>query len=183
MNFNKKHGFTLIELLVVLAILGTLAAIVTVSFGNIRARGRDTKRKSDFDAIQKALDLYFDSQDPNEHYPQTVDLATDINTLKPTSGQVQDLQTAVTVTGFREGGLKVKDLLEPFIANKKLPNDPRYTPGATTPPLSLFKYLYVSNGREYILWATMENKGDPAYNGLGEKAGNEDGFGYKIVGS
>ncbi len=53
---NIKKGFTLIELLVVIAILGLLSSLALVSFGNIREKGRDTKRLTDIDALRTALE-------------------------------------------------------------------------------------------------------------------------------
>jgi len=54
---NIKKGFTLIELLVVIAILGLLSSLAVVSFGNIREKGRDTKRLSDVDAVRTAMEF------------------------------------------------------------------------------------------------------------------------------
>lgn len=52
-----KKGFTLIELLVVIAIIGLLSTLAVVSLGNIREKGRDTKRLSDMDALRTALEI------------------------------------------------------------------------------------------------------------------------------
>ncbi|OGE07316.1 hypothetical protein A2615_00525, partial [Candidatus Curtissbacteria bacterium RIFOXYD1_FULL_41_36] len=52
-----RRGFTLIELLVVITIIGILAAIAIVSYGGTQERARDSRRKSDLDAIKKALEL------------------------------------------------------------------------------------------------------------------------------
>ena len=61
-----KKGFTLIELLVVIAIIGILAAIIAVSLGSARAKGRDAKRISDIRSIQLALEEYYND---NSSYP------------------------------------------------------------------------------------------------------------------
>ena len=57
---NSSTGFTLIELLVVIAIIGMLSAITLASLNSARAKARNTQRKSDFNAISKALTLYYD---------------------------------------------------------------------------------------------------------------------------
>ena len=55
---KRLHGFTLIELLVVISIIGILASFAIASFTSAQAKGRDAKRKADFDAIKKAFALY-----------------------------------------------------------------------------------------------------------------------------
>lgn len=56
-TMKKARGFTLIELLVVIAIIGLMSSLAVVSLGNIREKGRDTKRISDMDAIKTAMEL------------------------------------------------------------------------------------------------------------------------------
>ena len=56
-HFKVKRGFTLIELLIVISILGILVSLTLVSYGSAQERGRDSKRKTDLDAIKKALEL------------------------------------------------------------------------------------------------------------------------------
>src|SRR5512145_815622 len=58
---SKKRGFTLIELLVVVAIIGLLSTIAIVAMSSARAKARDTRRLADIKQLQKALDLYYDS--------------------------------------------------------------------------------------------------------------------------
>ena len=63
-------GFTLIELLVVIAIIGLLAAIGTASFSKAQEKGRDTRRKTDLDAIKKALELFKLDTVGQYYYPE-----------------------------------------------------------------------------------------------------------------
>jgi len=64
-----KKGFTLIELLVVIAIIGILAAFVVASFTSAQAKGRDARRKSDLDALKKALELMKSDSTGSAFYP------------------------------------------------------------------------------------------------------------------
>jgi len=56
---NNK-GFTLIELLVVIAIIGLLSTTIMTSLNGARIKARDARRKTDLEAVRKALELYYD---------------------------------------------------------------------------------------------------------------------------
>ena len=56
--FNSTHAFTLIELLVVIGIIGILATMGTINFGNAQSQSRDAKRQSDMQAISLGLRIY-----------------------------------------------------------------------------------------------------------------------------
>ncbi len=71
----RNKGFTLIELLVVISIIGILATLLIANIGGVRERARDAKRKSDLNQIQKALEMYKNSQTTPE-YPETGDVET-----------------------------------------------------------------------------------------------------------
>ena len=77
---RKSYGFTLIELLVVITIIGILAGLTLVSFSGAQARARDSKRKSDLDAIKKTLELAKQDTPGAYSYP----LKADDTTLSPT---------------------------------------------------------------------------------------------------
>lgn len=55
-SVNNPQGFTLIELLVVISIIAILAVVGFVAYSGVSARGRDTKRIAEIDAIQKAME-------------------------------------------------------------------------------------------------------------------------------
>ncbi|HCQ31160.1 TPA: hypothetical protein DIU27_02100 [Candidatus Collierbacteria bacterium] len=53
----KRNGYTFVELLVVISIIGIIFAVGVVSFTAITTRSRDTRRKSDMEAIRQALEM------------------------------------------------------------------------------------------------------------------------------
>lgn len=65
----KKTGFTLIELLIVITILGILAGLTLASYGGTQERARDSKRKTDLDALKKALELARQDSTGAYYYP------------------------------------------------------------------------------------------------------------------
>lgn len=69
-NKNNQSGFTLIEILIVVAIVGMLATVVFTSLSQARAKARDSKRKEDLVQLQKALEIYYNT---NNGYPNTND--------------------------------------------------------------------------------------------------------------
>lgn len=125
-----KKGFTLIELLVVIALIGILSAVAFASYTTAQTKARDADRKSDLDALFKALEL-MKSDVSAGTYP-TCDTGTSC-TLSATS-------TAPDITAS-------------YI--KTVPTDPKtgtalynytYTPGTgTTPSFTVSACLENSN--------------------------------------
>jgi len=59
-NMNKnKMGFTLFELLVSISIIAILTAIASMSFSGAQRKARDSRRVSDMNTVQKALEQYY----------------------------------------------------------------------------------------------------------------------------
>lgn len=56
-RFSK--GFTLLELLVVISIISILIAMGSVAFSTAQRKGRDSKRRSDVQQMQKAFEQYY----------------------------------------------------------------------------------------------------------------------------
>ncbi|MGB9848197.1 MAG: type II secretion system protein [Microgenomates group bacterium] len=61
-----KKSFTLIELLVVIALIGFLSSLILGNFFTSLRKGRDARRKSDLEQIQRALEMYYED---NRAYP------------------------------------------------------------------------------------------------------------------
>ena len=89
--YNSRRAFTLIELLIVIAIIGLLATISFVFFGNARNKARDTKRKFDIGQVGRFLFLgncYMPSAGFGEY-----DLTGVMSELKTIYPQAQSLPT------------------------------------------------------------------------------------------
>ncbi len=54
---NNKKGFTIIELLIVIVVIGILAAIGFVAYGNVTKSARDSDRQADASAISKKAEI------------------------------------------------------------------------------------------------------------------------------
>ena len=143
---NKK-GFTLVELLLVIIIISVLSGVVisVVNTSALRARARDSQRKSDLSKIQTALELYYTD---NRNYPPSP------------SGNWMDVAETETSNPLRSA------LVSAFI--DVLPNDPSYNMSIDDPcnrdgnSNGVFDYRYnyrtPSTGAPfYILTALMEN--------------------------
>src|SRR3990167_8762783 len=76
----RRPGFTLIELLVIIAIIGILASFAIASFTSAQAKGRDSRRKADLDAMKKALELYKSDTTGGKWFPTTPGSVTTRNT-------------------------------------------------------------------------------------------------------
>ena len=81
-HWNSKPGFTLIELLIVITILGILAGLTLVSYTGTQERSRDSRRKTDLDAIKKALELAKQDTAGAYYYPNS-HLTLDDNPTSP----------------------------------------------------------------------------------------------------
>lgn len=55
----KDRGFTIVELLIVIVVIGILATLVITTYNGIQQKARDTKRKTDVNALQGHVESYF----------------------------------------------------------------------------------------------------------------------------
>ena len=85
---HERKGFTLIEILVVVAIIGVLAAIISVAVGSIRTKARDTVRKADITQMGKILSIscYLPTGGGGEY--DLADLFAELQTTYPQLAQL-----------------------------------------------------------------------------------------------
>ena len=65
----KNRGFTLLEMLIVMTIISILTSVLWANFFSSLAKGRDSRRKQDLEAISRALELYYND---NKAYPTAI---------------------------------------------------------------------------------------------------------------
>lgn len=63
---KTTNGFTVVELLIVIVVIGVLAAITVVAFGNIRARALQSERQAKMSEVRSALERF---KIDNSRYP------------------------------------------------------------------------------------------------------------------
>lgn len=125
---RNKKAFTLLELLIVMIILGILAVMIMGNFFTSLKKGRDAKRKGDFEQVQKALEMYYEDK---KAYP--------LFKIFDSPGYQLCGNGLVAPNSSCAAGEKAYML--------KVPND----------PVSGRSYEYVSAGSDYRLYACLEN--------------------------
>lgn len=79
---NLKKGFSLVELLVVITIIAILSVVAYTAVGGQTVKAKNSRRLSDTNTIQQALELYFVK---NGSYPVNLaDMGKDIVSRIPT---------------------------------------------------------------------------------------------------
>lgn len=151
---NKKFrgGFTLIELLVVIAIIGVLSSVVLASLNSARLKSRDSKRISDIQQLELALEFNYDKYGA---YTQPENLCSD------TSNGALGGCGGAGGSGDWDANSDLRDLItDDFIP--ALPLDPlnnssyRYT----YEPWNANYGGYIRAGQAYDLCATLEAGGN-----------------------
>lgn len=135
---KSAQGFTLVELLVVISIIGILSVVGLITYTSALKQGRDSKRQSDLNSIQLALEQYNNDQG---YYPL--------------------LNTGACSNGTFKIGCALKDPTgskPPYI--NIIPDDPLstqhycYTPTPTSPACDNTADKFCTS---YQLYAQLEN--------------------------
>ena len=139
MKIQKKFakGFTLLELMIVMIIMGILAVIGIQTFLSSQIKGRDATRKGNLRAITQALELYYNDKSA---YPL------------PSAGGY--------INACWSGGYVPCDGTD--VAHKTMSDGTTvYMSLMPADPVVTQMYRYVSNGKQYQLYAHLENNLDP----------------------
>ena len=134
----KNNGFTLVELLVVISIISILTVISLGSYTSVQIKARDAQRKSDLNAVSKALMLYFSD---------TGSLPSFSNT--PSNG----------VLTFGDESIGLRSVDGGTIYMRKTPKDPKNLDEY------IYAYNFSADGKKFNLYANLENKKDSQCNG------------------
>lgn len=105
---SDRDGFTIVELLIVIVVIGILAALVIVTYNGIQQKARDTKRKTDIDAVQGQLEAYWATY---AKYPTLANIndpafvtanlkGLDPSALQDPKGSTEQLCAATTATCY-----------------------------------------------------------------------------------
>jgi type II secretion system protein G len=129
----KRRGFTLVELLIVLAIIGILSTITFNTLQHQRMKARDAKRKADFDALRKSLELYYTS---HEQYP------------------VQD-SGFICIEGTTPEATAFQVSMEDYISY--IPEDPKFGQNYPSGTSSCYYYATEGNGQDFKIRTVLES--------------------------
>lgn len=144
-HFRVKHGFTLIELLVVISIIGILASLGLASYGKAQEKSRDSRRKTDLDAMKKALELSKQDTPGAYYYPSCPSAASSCLITNTTETQKYD-------------GTVANPLHPSYIQN--IPTDPKTAAGYTYALLNASGAVCTASCVSYKLTACLEGGND-----------------------
>lgn len=151
---QPNHGFTIVELLVVIVVIGVLASIVTVAYGSVTQRARDTERLSEIASIEKALELYYTD---NGGYPKC--------------GSTGPNLSPYTLTDSIATSCLTDDLVPKYM--QSIPTDPtnqdsyRYWYASGYKKTAIRSFTGTPATDNYIIGIKQETSSGPFYSGWG----------------
>jgi len=153
MKLPNVFGFSKRETVAILTILAVLIVALSVNLKIAVRKRRDAQRKSDIREIQVALGKYYDDFG-------FVPLSSENGEIKaclPKEGPVKDEKGSPIFVACKWGLDKLADQGDPNYPAymEKLPRDPSAGQG--------FEYFYLSNGKDFQLFAALEGKSEAEY--------------------
>ena len=102
---NIQKGFTIVELLIVIVVIGILAAIAFVAYGNVTKKARDSERTADAKALASKAEEYYAN---NGTYPTVAQLTAmqglnAASKVTPGGGAVTDCGTTLATPSTTVG--------------------------------------------------------------------------------
>ncbi len=192
---NPEEGFTLIELLIVIAIIGTLAAMITAGITRVRGKAAEAQAKNAIQTIDGGIRTFnsdmgffpaFDQkveEDEIEEFNAFPQLFENLCGERPPEGRggkntpyaELDLSDVVvedednTVTGYREAD--ADELYDPDI--EKFYLDPWGVPYFYRENSTKTRQSWMINPKSYDLWSAGPNNTNEACYGLVAKEDKE----------
>ena len=96
MGIDTKKGFTIVELLIVIVVIGILAAITMVAYGNIQNTAKTNRVNAELSGLKKAMLSY---KAMNSELPPTGD-AWNFDTNPPSCGTWTNVRNALQASGI-----------------------------------------------------------------------------------
>lgn len=141
-KFENQKGMTKNEFLIVLLLLVFVLLLALPNFRSSKIQARDVQRKNDLKHIRAALDEYFKDFSA---YPRSKD------------GKIAACGTSDKLVPCEWGEDVIRDVRDlnypPYI--NLMPRDPLYRQHS---------YTYISNTRNFQIFASLEDGKDPEYN-------------------
>ena len=131
----RTKGFTIVELLIVITVLAILAAITIVAYNGAQERAQNVRRLSDIKSVQRVIEVY---QTEHGTYPQTT-------TNPKANWRAADVLTDDDCSNGSSTANWIPAVSE------RLPQSGTVKPVGADGKTGC--YLYVSDGKEYVLSA------------------------------
>jgi type II secretory pathway pseudopilin PulG len=144
---RKKKGFGALELLVILAVFSLIVAFALSWVTSNKAKGRDSKRTSELNALRDALQLYYTD---HGHYPTST--ANEGEWCHIEAEPEDEAQGYNYCEGLYSEG---EFVLSPYI---KEVEDPTFKHEAPAGKIWSYRYLTTSSGMGYKLHTDLETK-------------------------
>ncbi len=130
MSSKKKHSFTIIELAIIAAAIAIFAGIAIAYFDSVTTYSRDSKRRTDIDALRKAIMVQ-----------------SNMGSKKFT---VETDWCCVGATNDADRCGNLENALKGYISS--IPRDPHYVPESM-----MHCYMYKSSGDDFELYTALES--------------------------
>ena len=140
--------FTKIELKGILIIFIILFGLTGINISASLRKGRDATRKNDLAVMQKAIDTFYQKY---REFPKSTADGRIVGCFNEDPVLDRD-------TGFALNTVPCDWGISTFENIKIMTRDPKSVEG--------FSYLYISDGKEYELYVSLEGKNEPEYSEL-----------------
>ena len=147
---NNKKGFTIIELMIVIVVIGLLAAIGFVAYGNVTKSARDSDRQADASALAKKGEEFYAAKGI---YPASITTAASAadTSIEGMTGIDDKTLNSPNNNGPQEGGNTVSTCVDAATAPQSVGTDYYcYSVTAAGDAMSVMYWNEANGGTETI---------------------------------